>query len=355
LAQLADVVDKDELFRNYIYFSSGMPKLSDHFRLYAEEVMSRFLKPGDFVVEIASNDGILLKFFKDRGYRILGIDPALNIVKVAESLGVPTLPKFFSESLAGTIATKEGKVKAILANNVVAHINDHHDLASGIAALLDDEGVFVLEAPYLIDMFDNLTYDTIYHEHLSYLAIRPLQTLFEKFGLEIFDVALHPVQGQSIRVFVGKQGRRSISSTVRAFIAREKELEMDKFESYLKLAKRIESSKNKLVDLLRRLKQDGKKIAAYGAPAKGNTLLNYCEIGTDILDYALEDLPSKLGLYTPGMHIPVMDRAYTQSHLPDYFLLLAWNYSKPILAKEESFRTHGGKFIIPVGDEIAII
>lgn len=355
LVQLTDVVDKKELFSDYIYFSSGMPKLSNHFLKYAEDVMHRHLKPGDLVVEIASNDGILLKWFKDRGYKTLGIDPAENIVPVAESIGVHTLCDFFSEELAIAISKSEGKAKAILANNVVAHINDHHDLAKGIAALLDDDGVFVIEAPYLVDMFENLTYDTIYHEHLSMLAIRPLKRLFETYGLEIFDVEIHPVQGQSLRVFVGKTGHHVISENVNARVQQELDLGFNTLEAFQKLAQRIESSKDKLLAVLHGIKADGKNIAAYGAPAKGNTILNYGHIGTDLVDFALEDLPSKQGLYTPGTHIPVMNREYTNANIPDYYLLLAWNYLQPIMAKEEAFRANGGKFINPVGDDIAIL
>ncbi|PIT86579.1 MAG: SAM-dependent methyltransferase, partial [Candidatus Magasanikbacteria bacterium CG10_big_fil_rev_8_21_14_0_10_43_6] len=270
LAQLLDVVSKELMFSNYIYFSSGMPKLSDHFSNYAMDVMERFLEPNDFVVEIASNDGILLKFFKERGYRVLGIDPATNVVKIAEERGVPTMNDFFSEVLAKEIVKTHGKAKTIMANNVVAHIDDHHDLAKGIAALLSDDGVFVFEAPYLIDMFLELAYDTVYHEHLSFLAIRPLQVLFKKYGLEIFDVKLYPVQGSSIRVFVGKQGAHNVLPSVATFVQKEVSLGLDTREAYEILATRVAASKDQLVTLLQKLKQEGKTLAGYGAPAKGN-------------------------------------------------------------------------------------
>lgn len=355
LVQLRHVVDKEMLFSDYIYFSSGMPKLSNHFKTYAEDIISRFLEKNDFVVELASNDGILLKFFQDNGYRVLGVDPAKNIASIAASRGIPTIVDFWSAKLAKKILDDYGKARVILANNVVAHINNHHDLVNGIATLLADNGVFVLEAPYLVDMFENLTYDTIYHEHLSYLAVRPLKRLFEQFGLEIFNVEIHSVQGQSLRVFVGKKGKRAIKDSVAHYCKLEFKIGLDKQEAYEQLAERIELSKQKLITLLKNLKRNGNTIAAYGAPAKGNTLLNYCGIGADILDYALEDLPSKQGLFTPGMHIPVVDRADAEANLPDYYLLLAWNYLNPILIKERLFRERGGKFIIPVGDEIKII
>ena len=350
LVQLRDVVDKEVLYRDYIYFSSGIPKLSNHFRDYAIDVMERFLNKDDFVVELASNDGILLRFFKENGYKILGIDPALNIAKVATESGIDTVAEFFSSDIAEEIVKKHGKAKVIMANNVVAHINDHHDLAKGVSILLDTKGVFVLEAPYLVDMFENLTYDTIYHEHLSYLAVRPLMNLFDKFGLEIFDVKIFPVQGQSLRVFVGKKGEHVIEKSVEEFVRREISLGLNKFESYLELAERIKNSKSKLVALLQDLKKEGKKIAAYGAPAKGNTLLNYCGIGTNFLDYAMDDLPSKQGLYSPGMHIPVVSRKAADARTPDYFIVLPWNYFTMIKEREKKFMDDGGKFIIPVGN-----
>ena len=348
LAQLLDVVDKEEMFADYIYFTSGMPKISNHFKAYAEDVMKRFLKPNDLVVEIASNDGILLKFFQDAGFRALGVDPAANVVKNADKLGVRTIVDFFSEKLGKEISQKEGKAKAILANNVVAHIDDHHDLAKGVAALLAEDGVFVLEAPYLVDMFENLTYDTIYHEHLSFLSVRPLQKLFEQFGLEIFDVEVNAVQGRSLRVFTGYKGKHPISANVGKYVDLELSMGLNQLKGYSQLAERVAAQKEQLVKLVSDFKKEGKKIAAYGAPAKGNTMLNYCNISNDILDYALEDLPAKQGLFTPGMHIPTVDAVYAHSHEPDYYLMLAWNYEKPILEKEQAFLKKGGKFIVPV-------
>lgn len=352
LAQLIDVVDKEELFRNYIYFSSGMPKLSNHFKQYADDVRERFLALGDSVVELASNDGILLKHFQDCGHRVLGIDPATNIAAVAQSRGVSTINDFFSESLAGRIVQEHGRARVVIANNVVAHINNHHDLMRGIATLIANDGVFVMEAPYLVDMFENLTYDTIYHEHLSYLAVRPLQALAERFGLEVFEAQLHPVQGQSVRVFMDKRGVRPVHESVALFLEKEKKWQLENSASYYALAGRVRHSKDRLVARLKELKGRGKRIAAYGAPAKGNTVLNYCHIGPDIIEYALEDLSSKHGLYTPGTHIPVVSRQEAEKNPPDYYLLLAWNYFEPIRAKEKEFKKRGGKFIIPIGDDI---
>lgn len=349
LAQLIHVVDKEKLFRDYIYFSSGMPRLSDHFKAYAEDVIGRFLKPQNLVVEIGSNDGILLAHFREKGFRVLGVDPAANIAPVAEKNGVRTVVDFWSEAVAKNIAQKDGSAQAILGNNVVAHINDYDGLCNGVKALLSPDGVFVFEAPYLVDMFVNLTFDTIYHEHLSFLAVRPLQKLLARFGLEIFEVKIVPAQGQSIRVFVGHKGAHPVHESVARCVNRELELGLDKTESYLALAKKIADTRESVKKTVADLRSRGKTIAAYGAPAKGNTLLNYFNVGTNALNFAMDELPSKQGLYTPGMHIPVVNKAYADIHAPDYYLLLAWNYAKVILAKEKKYLENGGAFILPTG------
>lgn len=350
LCQLSHVVSPENLFKNYVYFSSGMPQLPKHFQDYAEDILNRFITSNsNLVLEIGSNDGILLKYFKDKGLNILGVDPAENIARVANKKGVKTISDFFGYKLALRIKKDYGKAKVIIGNNVVAHINDHHDLLSAVKHLLSKDGVFVLEAPYLIDMFENLTFDTIYHEHLSYLAIRPLKKLFEQFDMEIFDVQLFPVQGQSIRVFAGNKSQHRVLPSVKKFIYKERELKLDRFKTYKTLAQNIEVSKRETLELLKKLKSKGAIIAGYGAPAKGNTLLNYYKIGTEILDYTTEALPSKIGLYTPGTHIPVIDINKARLNPPNYYLLLAWNYKTAIMEKEEKFLKNGGKFIMPIG------
>lgn len=352
LSQLGEVVDPGILFRKYIYFSSGMPKLSDHFRQYAEEVVEKFApRKKDLVVEIGSNDGILLSAVKALGPRVLGIDPALNVARIANKLGAETIVDFFSERLAEKIVKKYGKARAILGNNVVAHIDDHHDLVRGVRALLAEDGVFIFEAPYLADMFENLTFDTIYHEHLSYLSVRPLARLFDRFGMEIFDVKVLPVQGNSLRVYAAKKGTHKVRPIVQQLIKKEKKLGMDTLEAHRRLAGKIVGLKKEVVGMLAGLKKEGKHIAAYGAPAKGNTLLNYFGIGPSVIEYATEELPSKVGLYTPGMRIPVVHIKEARHSPPDYFLLLAWNYKDTILERENDFRNKGGRFILPVGHE----
>src|SRR3989344_369167 len=354
LAQLVHVVDKSTLFRDYIYFSSGMPKLSAHFSQYAEDVASRFLSPGDFVMELGSNDGILLSWFRDHGYKVLGVDPAENIAVVANERGIPTIADFFSEALAEEILRDHGQPRTILANNVVAHIDDHEGLFRGVAKLLAPDGVFVFEAPYLVDMFENLTYDTVYHEHLSYLVVRPFLTFLTQFGLEPFDAMIVPSQGQSLRLFIGHIGAHQKTGAVAELARREEALGLGTATTYHALAAKVEASRTKLKKLLASLKLEGKRIAAYGAPAKGNTILNYCGIGEETLEFALEDLPSKHHLLAPGTHVRVVPRDVAEANLPDYYLLLAWNYQNVILEREKVFRARGGKFIIPVQGVVVV-
>ena len=353
LSQLVHVVEPEILFRDYVYFSSGMPTLPEHFKKYAKEAVNDFVSSkDDLVVEIGSNDGLLLGAIKNLGAKVLGVDPAKNIAKVANERGVETLPEFFSEKLAGEIAAKYGKAKVMIGNNVVAHIDNHHDLVKGVSALLANDGVFMFEAPYIVDMFENYTFDTIYHEHLSYLSVRPLVNLFKQFGMELFDVKVFPVQGNSIRGYAGKSGQHEISPRVAELLQKEKLMKLDKLETYLKLASDIKEMNQKVITVLRELKAKGKRIAGYGAPAKGNTLLSYFGIGPDILDYATEALPSKIGFYTPGTHIPVVTAQVMKENQPDYVVIFAWNFADEIMKNNKDFHDKGGKFIIPIPEPI---
>lgn len=350
LCQLRDVVDPEVLFRDYIYFSSGMPS-SDHFQNYAKEVVNRFISnKGDLVVEIGSNDGHLLRLIKDAGADVLGIDPALNIAEMANKRGIETIGDFFSTALACRIVKWRGVAQVIIANNVVAHIDDYYDLFEGIRLLLAEGGVFIFEAPYLADMFENLAFDTVYHEHLSYLALRPLVQFFPKFGMEIFHVEILPVQGNSIRVYVCRQGMQGIRFSLFEILQKEYRMKLNEVATYLAMAERIKKLKEEVRNLLLELKKQGKRIYGYGASAKGNTLLNYFGVGRETIECITEELPSKIGLYTPGTHIPVVDIREARKNLPDYYLLLAWNYKDAILKKESEFISSGGKFIMPVGN-----
>ncbi len=351
LVQLSHVVDSHLLFPDdYVYHSSGIPN-APHFIKYAEEITLRFLKnQGDLVVEIGSNDGHLLSLVKQHGARVLGVDPARNVAAVANSRGVSTYAEFFGEHGGEKIRKEHGAAQVVIGNNVVAHIDDHHDLLRGVAALLADDGVFVFEAPYLGDMFETLAFDSIYHEHMSYLALHPLTIFLKKFGFEIFDVKPFSVQGNSLRYYAAPKGTYAIEPSVGFYFTQEKERGFDRLAMYHGLVKKIKALKTDVRNVMFCLKKEGKRIAAYGAPARGNTLLNYFEIGSDMIEYATEALPSKIGRFTPGTHIPIVDIVWARENLPDYFLLLAWPYKNVILEKEKVFIAKGGKFIMPVGD-----
>ena len=357
LVQLMDVVGKEHLFSSYIYFFSAMPAASSHFGAYADDVIKRFIKnpEKDLVMEIGSNDGLLLKLFQNKGCKnILGVDPARNIAKFANDNGVPTIVNFFSQKLAKILSRKHGKTKVIIGNNVVAHIDDWHDLAKGVNELLDDKGVFIFEAPYLMDMFENLAYDTVYHEHISYLSVAPLVKFFKQHKMDVFDIQTSKRFGTSIRVFVCREESHRIESNVKKFLTGEKKAGFDKLKTYHALAKRIMTAKENLSAVLTGLKEKNFRIAAYGAPARGSTILNFCNIGSDILDFATEELKSKIGFYTPGSHVPVKHIEEARKNPPDYYLMLAWNYKDQIFEKESDFIKKGGRFIIPIGDKIEI-
>lgn len=350
LLQLSHVVSPDYLFRNYVYVSSTSPVFVAHFERYAQSVFKKFkLNGNSLVVDIGSNDGVLLKPFKKLGMQVLGIDPAIKIAKEATKNGIPTLPEYFDQDLAVKIIKKYGLADVITANNVFAHIPDIDELILAVKKLLNKEGVFIIEAPYLVDFLQKNLFDTIYHEHVSYLSIKPLTILFKRFNMEVFDVQKTGSHGGSIRVFVKKAASsRKVKKTVMGFIKKEEVLGLRKIVTYRKFAKKIAQNKKDLKFLLKKLKSQGKTIVGYGAPAKGNTLLNYFRIGKDSLEYIVEDSQYKLGLYTPGMHIPVVEPGKIQQTKPDYVLILAWNFAEPIMKKLEHFKQSGGKFIVPV-------
>lgn len=358
LVQLIDVVDLDELFQNYVYFTSGAglttPK---HFTDYAVDMINRFgLTPESLVVELGSNDGLLLRAFAEKKVtKVLGVDPAKNVAEAATKSGIETIAQPWSKGVAESISSTHGSADLIIGNNVVAHINDHRDLFGGIKKLLAPEGVFVFEAPYLLDMFDELSFDTIYHEHLSCLSLRPIKRLIEEVGLEVIDMETKSVQGLSMRVFISHKGSHTVSSNVQKFVDKEIAYGCDTVSAYHQLATRVEERKDTLVSLMADLKRSGKRIAGYGAPAKGNTLLNYMNIGPETLEYLTEGLPSKIGKLSPGMNIPVIDIADARLNPPDYFLMLAWNYADSILENESKMRASGTKFIIPIGKNIVIV
>lgn len=350
LLQLAHVVSPDLLFKNYLYVSSTSKVFVEHFAAYAKDVYNEFgLNDKSLVVDIGSNDGILLKPFKELGVKFLGVDPAENIASEATKQGLTTLPEYFTDKTARKILQKYGKADVITANNVFAHTNDIKSLVKAIKVLLKSEGVFIIEFPYLGDMLQKNLFDLVYHEHLSYFAIKPLVTFFKSLGMKVFDVKKVSSHGGSARVFVARDSSKfEVAPAVKQILAEEKSLGLWQAGTFKKFANNIKVNASKLTSLLDEIKAEGKSIAGYGAPAKGNTLLNYFNIGKETLDYIVDDAPLKQGLYTPGTHIPIVSSEKLKNSPPDYLLILAWNFAEPIMAKLTDYSMGGGKFIIPV-------
>jgi SAM-dependent methyltransferase len=339
-------VAPEVMFRNYLYVSGVADSFRVHCAEYAREVTERFLSDDPFVVEIGSNDGTLLKAFDRQRVRVLGVEPARNIAALANAQGVETLDQFFGAEVGRTVASQYGRADAIIGNNVVAHIDDLHGLVAAIDALLSDDGVFIAEFPYIADFIERVEYDTIYHEHLSYFSVRAASTLFRKFDLELFDARRTAIHGGSIRIFVGRG--RPKSAELEALLAKEQVLGFDRMKPFHLFAERAERQRMDLRELLGRLAREGRRIAAYGAAAKGNTLLNYCGLDADLIAFVGDRSPLKHGLYTPGTHIPIRDSAAIEQEMPDYTLLLAWNFEAEILRQQNAYRARGGRFIVPI-------
>jgi SAM-dependent methyltransferase len=352
LVQLLDVVSPELLFGDYHYLTSASQPLADHFVKMGQELALRFTRSkDDLVVEIGSNDGTLLRAIGDK-CRTLGVEPARNVAALAVENGIETINEFFSERIARQILKKYGSAKVVIANNVIAHIDNLHDIFSGAKALTGDGGVFVFEVHWVGNLIGDGGFDQIYHEHLSYFSLSALQRLVEQFGYKIFDAALMPIYGSSLRIYAGNN--QKVEKSVEELLSKEKAMELDRLETYMKFSEKVRRIKTELTNLLLQLKREGKKIAGYGAPAKGNTLLNYCGIDNKILDYLIDTTPFKQGKFTPGVHIPIYSPEKLNEAPPDYLLLLAWNYKDVILEKEKTIREKGVRFIIPV-PEVKIV
>ena len=348
--QLLDVVDPRLLFENYVYVSGTSPVFVKHFEDYARDVRTRFAPaPGSLVVDIGSNDGTLLRFFKDAGHAVLGIDPAKKIAEEATRAGIPTRAAFFTPAMAQALRAELGPASVITANNVFAHIDDLRGVVEGVRTLLAPGGVYVFEVSYLVDVFQHTLFDTIYHEHVAYHSVKPLVRFFRENGMELVEALRVPSHGGSLRGIAQLAGGpHPVGASVAAALRNEEQLGLDRPETFVQFGRNIEGLKQDLGRLLRDLKKQGKRIAAFGAPAKATTLMFHFEIGPDLVDFIADDSPLKQGLFSPGYHIPVLPAAALYEQKPDYVVILAWNFAGPIMKKHEAYRAAGGHFIVPI-------
>lgn len=350
--QLPVVVDPGRLFRNYVYVSGTSPVFVDHFRRYADETIRQLeLIPGDLVVEVGSNDGTLLKFFRDAGMRVLGVDPAKDIAARATADGVETWPEFFTPELAQKIVAERGHAMLVIANNVFAHADDLRGMAEGVKLLMNGRGVFTFEVSYLPDVLEKTLFDTVYHEHLSYHSVGPLARFFESCGMTLRDAQRIDTHGGSLRGTAVGRRDTIVSKNVTDLIAYESAMGLPPngdgsvFEGF---QDQIELLKEQLGGFLISARVAGKRVAGFGAPAKATTLMYQFGLGPDDLEFIVDDSPLKQGLFTPGKHVPVLPSSAIRELKPDYLVVLAWNFADSIIAKNQAFRDAGGKFVVPI-------
>ncbi len=348
--QLSQVVSSEVLYRHDYPYESSITKSGQvHWTEFARTVTQRLaLDAKDLVVDIGSNVGVLLEAFRENGTRILGVDPASNIVRIAEKRGIETLNEFFNVDVAKRILKEKGNATVITGTNVFAHVDDLKSFMMAVNLLLNERGVFIFEAPYFVNLVKNLEYDTIYHEHLSYLSVKPLIPFFKCFGMEIFDVEQRDIHGGSFRVYVARMGKMTVSPVVSDLVKMEEKEEVHTLKVLSRFAEAVRQNRRDLLWLLQRLKHENNRIAAGSAPAKGMTLLNYCHIGTETLDFVTEKSTLKIGRFAPGTHIPVLSDDELVRQMPQYALLLAWNFAEEIMKNLDEYRRKGGKFIIPI-------
>jgi hypothetical protein len=354
LVQITETVPPEKLFREYLYFSSFSETALQHAReIVARMITSCRLDDKSLVVEIASNDGYLLQYYNEQGIPVLGIEPAVNVARVAhEERGIPTLCEFFGEELAWQLRERGDRADVIHANNVLAHVADLRGFVKGLQLLLKDDGVAVIEVPYVKDLIDHCEFDTIYHEHLCYFSLTALVHLFEQHALIVQDVEHIPIHGGSIRLFVKRKSGQGMAesqlSSVNGLLEEEAACGVQQFEFYQGFARQVENLKDDLRSLLVRLKREGKRLVAYGASAKGCMLLNYFGIGCELLDFVVDRSPYKQGHYMPGVHLPVTSPSKLLEAMPAYVLLLTWNFADEILDQQMEYRQRGGRFIVPI-------
>jgi 2-polyprenyl-3-methyl-5-hydroxy-6-metoxy-1,4-benzoquinol methylase len=344
--QINHTIPKESMFSDYPYVSGTTKTLVAHFKETAERLVATYgLKPGDLVVDIGSNDGTWLKQYQPLGLGVLGVDPASNVVELALKAGVPTWARFFNEETAAEIVDKKSRAALVTAAGVFFHLEELHSVIRGVRVLIGDDGVFVVQAIYLGGMIENTAFDQVYHEHLVYYTLRSIEALFARHGLEVFDTRLVPIHGGTIEVHVAPKGRQTVKESVERMRAEELEKGFGELETYRKFATRVWRLRDDLRSLLERYKRAGKSVYAFGAPAKGATLINSFGIGPDLVQKATERNPMKVGFMMPGSRIPIVDE---REQRPNAFLVLAWNFIDEFVMRERSYLEDGGEFIVPV-------
>jgi 2-polyprenyl-3-methyl-5-hydroxy-6-metoxy-1,4-benzoquinol methylase len=351
LVQLAEFERPEKIFGDYAYFSSYSQSWLSHARKYAEAMIERFQLDGkSFVVEVASNDGYLLQYFQAKGVPVLGVEPAQNVAQAAEKKGIRTLVKFFSVDTARELRADGQQADLIVGNNVLAHVPDLIDFVSGLKLLLKPRGIITVEFPHLLRLIECTQFDTIYHEHFSYFSFCAAENVFAKHGLTVFDVEELPTHGGSLRLFAchREESQWELQPRVSELHAREIAAGIGKLETYSSFGERVRETKRALLEFLIGVKRAGKSVVGYGAPAKGNTLLNYCGIGRDFLDYTVDISPHKQNHFLPGTHIPIHHPDMILRTRPDYILILPWNIRDEVVGQLADIRQWGGRCVIPI-------
>ena len=350
LVQLREYVKPEHIFSDYAYYSSYSNFWVEHARRFCEIITARLgLGRNSKVVEIASNDGYLLQHFLPLGIPILGIEPAANVAEAARKKSVPTLIEFFSLKLAQRLEIEGWRADLIIANNVLAQVPDLNDFAAGICHLLSPNGIATLEFPHLERLIEENQFDTIYHEHFSYFSLVTIDRLVRKHGLKLIDVDQISTHGGSLRVYLCRTGAlHAVSERVDSLLAHEREIGFERIESYANFSTKVHQAKRELLSFLIRCKNEGARLCGYGAPGKGTTLLNYCGIGTDFLDFTVDRNPYKHGCFTPGMHIPIYPVSAIDEARPDYLIILPWNFKNEIVAQMRHVGAWGCKFVVPI-------
>jgi SAM-dependent methyltransferase len=349
LVQLCHVVSPEVLFSHYLYRTGTNTTIFEHNQALAEKVTQVLrLTSQDLVSEVASNDGSLLSCFRQRGIRVLGVDPARNIAELARLAGVETWPEFFDQRVAERIRQEKGPARVLIANNVLAHVDDPVGFLSACRSAVASNGFVVVEVPYLAEMLERLEYDTIYHEHLCYFSLTALVHLFERAGLRLHRVERIPIHGGSLRLWASASQPDGKDDSVQMLLTQERACGLNRLDPYCEFACRVERNRRHLTGLLADLKQQGRTVAAYGAPAKGTTLLSYCGLTTEQIPYTVDRSELKVGKLTPGSHVPILPVETILQRQPDFVLILAWNFAEEIMDFLQPYRARGGRFILPI-------